>query len=70
MNSRIARITIGRTQINNHIDKLELDRMDLFLDDPMTMRYVIASYCLYHTPPPELDQRFWVSSHVVFQEVY
>ena len=50
MNSRIARITVGRTQINNHIDKLELDRMDLFLDDPMTMCYVIASYWLYHTP--------------------
>ena len=70
MNSRTARITIGRTQINNHIDKLELDRMDLFLDDPMTLCYVIASYWLYHTPRHELDQRFGVSSHVVFPEVY
>ena len=43
MNSRIARITVGRNQINNHIDKLELDRMDLFLDDPMTMCYGEAS---------------------------
>lgn len=70
MNSRIARITVVRNQINNHINKLELDRMDLFLDDPMTMCYVIASYWLYHTPRHELEQRFGVSSHVVFPEVY
>lgn len=71
MNSRIARITVGRTQINNHIDKqLELDSLDLLLDDPMTMCYIIASYWLYHTPRHELEQRFGVMFHVQFPEVY
>ena len=70
MNSRIARITIGRTQINNHIDKLERDSLELSPDDPMKMCYVIASYWLYHTPRHELEQRFGVSFNVVFPDVY
>ncbi len=71
MNSRIARITIGRTQINNYIDnQLELDGLDLLLDDPMTMCYVIASYWLYHSPRREMEQRFGATFNAQFPEVF
>lgn len=69
MNSRIARITIGRTQINNHIDN-QLDSLDLLLDDPMTMCYVIASYWLYHSPRREMERRFGATFNAQFPEVF
>lgn len=71
MNSRMAKITIGRTQINNYIDnQLELDSLDLLLDDPMTMCYVIASYWLYHSPAREMERRFGATFNVQFPEVF
>lgn len=71
MISRKAKITIGRTQINNYIDNnLELDSLDLLLDDPMTMCHVIASYWLYHTPRREMEQRFGATFNVQFPEVF
>ena len=63
MISRIARISIGHTQINNHIEKTELD---LPQDDPMMMCYAIASFWLYNCPRNELAERFGCKFHFDF----